>query len=100
MPTKQKTEYVVGQRPPATLTPKARRQLAQAKPSKKVAELAEVVAKHLSISSTGTKRIILPGVNSLPPGNSAAGLTAQEAAAAARKPAAKGRSKKSVAKAK
>jgi hypothetical protein len=100
MPTSRKTAYVVGQRPPVTLTAKAREQLANAKPSKKVAELAEIVAKHLSISSTGTKRIIFPGVNSLPPGNSTSGLTALEAATAARKPATKSRPRKYIAKAK
>ena len=100
MAIKQKTKYVVGQRPPVILTAKAREQLAKAKPSKKVSELAEIVTKHLSISNTGIKRIILPGINSLPAGNSTVGLSAQEAASIDRKPAAKNRSKKYVAKAK
>ena len=84
MSTKQKT-YIVGKRPPANLTAKAREQLDSAKPSLRIAALASVFARLFSTSSTGEQVLIILGLDSLKPGDLNNALTADEAAAAARK---------------
>ena len=84
MSSKEKTGYVVGQQPPATLTPRARKQLAHAKPSTKVAEFAETLSRLFSTSSTGKTVAIIPGTESLKPGDLTDALSAKDAAAKAR----------------
>jgi hypothetical protein len=74
MSSKQKTEYVVGQRPPMTLTAKAREQLAAAKPSTKVASFAKIVATLVSTPNAAHKYAAIPELQTLKPGDSAKAL--------------------------
>jgi hypothetical protein len=96
MTKRQKAKYTVGRRPPTTLTDKAREQLESAQPSVHVAALANNFAKLFSISSTGQKVLIIPGLDPLKPGNLDDLLTAETAAVAARKSSGKERSRKSI----
>jgi hypothetical protein len=98
MPGKQKVEYIICQRPPVTLTVKARKQLANVKPSIKVAELARIVGKLMRTSETGEKYIVIPD-NSLKPGDTSNALTAKDAARMARNNPEKNISQKHIAKA-
>lgn len=50
--------YIVGARPPQTLSPKAKRQLARLKPSKKAHELAEIAAKAMLNSSISVASVV------------------------------------------
>lgn len=85
MPTEEKTGYVVGQQPPTALTAKARKQLANAKPSTKVAEFADTLSNLFSTSSAGKTVAIIPGTERLKPGDLANALSAKDAAAKAQK---------------
>ena len=98
MSTEEKSKYVVGKRPPVTLTPKAREQLEAIKPSVEVAELAKVFAKLFSTSGNGKIFANIPGVKTLKPGDVTTALTAKEAARASRKASAKTTSSKNITK--
>ena len=80
MPSKQKTEYVIDQRPPVTLTAKARKQLAAAKPSTTVASLAKIVATLISSPNTTRRCTAITELQALKPGDSANALSAKDAA--------------------
>jgi hypothetical protein len=100
MSSSTKSEYVVGQRPPVTLSKKAHKQLADITPSVQVAEFAQIVSKLMSKSVSGAKIFHIPGIASLRPDDTKPTLTAKEAAAAVRKPTSTKSSKKSATRAK
>jgi len=100
MPTKERSKYVVGKRPPARLTAKAREQLENAQPSVLIAALAKKFDKLYTISSTGQISLNIPSLEALKPGDMTDVLTADEAAAASRKSSAKKNSRKSISRAK
>lgn len=52
MNKKPPTTFVIGARPPQTLSPKANKQLSSAKPSKKAHELAENAARVLAANGS------------------------------------------------
>ena len=98
MSTEDKSRYVIGKRPPVTLTAKAREQLEATKPSLEVAALAKVFAKLFATSSNGEKFADIPGIERLKPGDVTTALTAKDAARASRKALAKNSSRKNMAK--
>jgi hypothetical protein len=99
MSTKQNPAYVVGQRPPVTLTAKARKQLAAAKPSIKVASFAKIVAKLVSTPVTSNKNTAIPELQTLKPGDITKALSAKDAACVSFSHPGKNRSKKRISKA-
>jgi hypothetical protein len=84
MSSSSKTKYVVGQRPPLTLSKKARKQLANMKPSAQMAEVSKVVSRLISKSSNGSIVIHIPGTESLKGDDTRPSITAKEAAAISR----------------
>jgi hypothetical protein len=99
MQSKQKNEYVVDQRPPLTLTAKARKQLAAAKPSTTVASFAKIVATLVSTPNAPHKSTAISGLQALKPGDSAKALSAKDASRLSFRPPGKIRSKTRIAKA-
>lgn len=97
MSSSTKPAYVVGQRPPVTLSQKARKQLEEITPSVQVEEFAKVVAKLMSKSGSGAKIVHIPGITSLSPDDTKPTMTAKEAAAAVQKPSSIKRPVKSAA---
>ncbi len=99
MSSAQKTKYVVDQRPPVTLTAKAREQLAAAKPSTKVASFAKIVATLVSTPNTALKRTAIAELITLKPGDSSKAISAKEAACFSFNPSGKNNPKKHMSKA-
>lgn len=99
MPSKQKTEYDVGQRPPVTLSAKAREQLSAAKPSTKVASFAKIVATLVTTPNAAPKRTAIAELTTLKPGDSSKAISAKEAACSSFKQPGKHNLKKNLAKA-
>ena len=99
MPNKQKTEYVIGQRPPVTLTAKARKQLAAAKSSTTVASFAKIVVTLVSTPNSSHKFTDIPEIKTLTPGDSAKALNTKDAARTSFSSPQKSNSKKRTAKA-
>jgi hypothetical protein len=58
-PSNKLPGYVVGARPPQTLSPKAKRQLARLKPSSIAHELAEIAAKANLHNHVGAVAVVL-----------------------------------------
>jgi uncharacterized protein (DUF58 family) len=99
MQSKQKTEYVVGQRPPVTLTAKARKQLAAAKPSTTVASFAKIVATLVTTPNAPHKSTVISELQTLKPGDSTKALSAEDASRSSFRNHGKSSSKKRIAKA-
>lgn len=99
MSCKHKTEYVIGQSPPVTLTAKARRQLAAAKPSTTVASFAKVAVTLVTTPSSSHKCSAIPEIKTLTPGDSTKALNAKDAARSSFRSHQKSNPKKRIAKA-